>query len=84
MTQTLKSKVMERTIYSEPGIEVLEDDRILLIRCPKCHRENWALEVISGRCAWCGYNAYRDKEFIDRMFNKTLFNNRDTLNRLKD
>ena len=75
---------MAKTIYSEPGIEVLDNDKILLIRCPKCHRENWAPEVISGRCAWCGYNAYMDNEFINRMFNKTLFDNRDVLKRLKD
>ena len=75
---------MAETIYSEPGIEVLDNDKILLIRCPKCHRENWALEVISGRCAWCGYNAYEDQELMDRMFNKILEDNRDVLNRLKD
>ena len=75
---------MAKTIYSEPGIEILDNDKILLIRCPKCHRENWALEVISGRCAWCGYNAYEDQELMDRMFNQTLKENRDVLNRLKD
>ena len=75
---------MAKTIYSEPGIEILDNDKILLIRCPKCHRENWALEVISGRCAWCGYNAHEDKELMDRMFNKILKDNRDVLNRLKD
>ena len=75
---------MSETIYSEPGIEVLDNDKILLIRCPKCHRENWALEVISGRCACCGYNAYEDKELMDRMFNQTLKDNRDVLTRLKD
>ena len=75
---------MAETIYSEPGIEVLDNDKILLIRCPKCHRENWALEVISGRCAWCGYNAYEDQELMDSMFNKILEDNRDVLNRLKD
>ena len=75
---------MAEVIYSEPGIEVLDNDKILLICCPKCHRENWALEVISGRCAWCGYNGHEDKELIDRMFNQTLKDNRYVLNRLKD
>ena len=75
---------MAETIYSEPGIEVLDNDKILLNRCPKCHRENWALEVISGRCAWGGYNAHEDQELKDRMFNQTLKDNRDVLNRLKD
>ena len=75
---------MADTVYSEPGIEVLDNDKILLIRCPKCHRENWALEVISGRCAWCCYNAHEDKELKARMFDQKIKDNRDVLNRLKD
>lgn len=75
---------MAEIIYSEPGIMVLDNDKILLIRCPKCHRENWALEVYSGRCAWCGHNAHEDEGLKKRMFEKTLKDNRKTLTRLKD
>lgn len=28
-----------------------------LVTCPKCGKENWAPNVSSGICAWCGYNA---------------------------
>lgn len=28
-----------------------------LVRCPKCGKENHAVRVSSGICAWCGYNA---------------------------
>jgi len=38
------------------GVE-LWDEALLLIRCPKCGRENWALHVATGTCAWCGYDA---------------------------
>lgn len=40
------------------GVEYHPDtDTLLLIRCPKCGRENWAAEVAKGRCCWCGYDA---------------------------
>ena len=26
-----------------------------VVRCPKCRRENWAMAVASGQCAWCGW-----------------------------
>lgn len=33
-----------------------------LVRCPKCKRENYAMSVSSGICAWCGYDANEEKE----------------------
>lgn len=39
------------------GVEYYpETDTILLIRCPKCGRENYALAVAKGICGWCGFN----------------------------
>ena len=38
------------------GVELYPDETILLIRCPKCGKENWAPQVASGYCAWCGFN----------------------------
>ena len=38
-----------------PGVEWYDDGSILLIRCPKCHRENYALSVVFGVCCWCGF-----------------------------
>ena len=37
------------------------DGKTYLVRCPKCKRENYALAVSSGICAWCGFNANKDK-----------------------
>lgn len=35
----------------------------LLVRCPKCGRENYAPMVATNTCCWCGYNAdEEDKE----------------------
>ena len=34
----------------------------------KCGRENWALQVASGTCAWCGYDGHEllNKQKNDR------------------
>lgn len=40
------------------GYGYLQDDgRIGLIRCPACGKENYAMAVTSGKCAWCGFDA---------------------------
>ncbi len=36
-------------------------DRTYLVRCPKCKKENYALQVSSGICAWCGYDANKEE-----------------------
>lgn len=39
------------------GVEYYPDtDTLLLIRCPKCGRENYAPNVALGICTWCGFN----------------------------
>lgn len=42
------------------------DDGYYLVRCPKCHSENYALAVAEGICVWCGFNANKEysEEFI--------------------
>jgi len=32
-----------------------EDGKLYLVRCFVCNRENWAMLVSSGQCAWCGW-----------------------------
>ena len=34
-----------------------KDDKLYLVRCPFCGRENYIPAVASGQCAWCGYKA---------------------------
>lgn len=53
--------------YRELGIEAYANGDILLLRCPKCNRENWALEVANGKCCWCGYDAHEDQELKERI-----------------
>lgn len=33
-----------------------ENGKLYLIRCPECKRENYAMNVSSGICAWCGFD----------------------------
>lgn len=48
---------MSKPIKQQNGVEWYADGTILLMRCPKCHRENWAPAVATGQCVWCGYRA---------------------------
>ena len=42
-----------------PNFRSDDDGSLFLVRCFACEpergRENWAPEVASGRCAWCGW-----------------------------
>jgi len=41
------------------GVEYdAETKEIMMLRCPKCGRENYVLNVMAGICAWCGYDAH--------------------------
>ena len=60
---------MSKTIYFEFGISVEDDGHILLMRCPKCDRENYALAVADGVCCWCGYDANKDEALKQRVEN---------------
>lgn len=33
-----------------------------LIRCPKCHKENYILNAWTGICTWCGYDNNKREE----------------------
>lgn len=28
----------------------------MLVRCPSCNLENYAMNVMTGICTWCGYD----------------------------
>lgn len=52
MKESLKYKVLAR------GVEYYPDGTLLLIYCPKCGRENYALSVADGICCWCGFDGH--------------------------
>lgn len=41
---------------------VMKDDnnKIALTRCPECHRENYAMNVLTGCCTWCGFDVNKE------------------------
>jgi ribosomal protein L37E len=40
-----------------------KEDKVFLVYCPKCKRENYAFNVAVGLCAWCGYDANADEDY---------------------
>lgn len=50
------------------GLEIC-GGHLNMYRCPKCKRENYILNVTSGICTWCGYNANKDYP-IKQIINK--------------
>lgn len=47
----------EKVRHITRGVEYYpETNTLLLIICPQCGRENWAPQVASGTCVWCGFN----------------------------
>lgn len=46
---------MSKLVKAKGDVEWYADGTILLIRCPQCKRENYALAVADGVCCWCGY-----------------------------
>ena len=38
------------------GYQSKKDDRFHILRCPECSRENYALAISEGSCAFCGFN----------------------------
>jgi ribosomal protein L37E len=47
-----------------PRYGFIANDRLYLTRCPKCKLENYALNVSSGFCTWCGYDGNKDEESL--------------------
>ena len=37
------------------GYRSKKDDKICILRCPECGKENYAMAVNSGQCCWCGF-----------------------------
>lgn len=46
---------MGKLVKAKDGVEWYTDGTILVLRCPKCKRENYALAVADGVCCWCGF-----------------------------
>jgi ribosomal protein L37E len=50
--------VCQKSRILTKGVEYYPDGTLLLIRCPKCGRENYALSVADSICCWCGFDGH--------------------------
>jgi ribosomal protein L37E len=41
---------------------ITKEGTIALVVCPECGKENYAMNVMSGVCTWCGYDANKKEE----------------------
>lgn len=44
------------------GFLMKEHNKLALTKCPECHRENYAMNVLTGMCTWCGLDVNEDKK----------------------
>lgn len=51
---------MEPTIIKGAGIGYKDAGTICMIRCFRCGRENYAVAVPTGKCAFCGHDANKE------------------------
>lgn len=51
----------EIMIDYECNFKLDDSDKYALVRCPKCHAENYAMNVLSGICTWCGFDINADE-----------------------
>lgn len=48
--------------YKTGNFKLKDPDKYALVRCCACDRENYALNVLSGVCSWCGFDInHREK-----------------------
>lgn len=50
---------MEKEFSLPKGLEII-DGTLYMFRCPKCDKENYVMNVRTGICTWCGYDARPD------------------------
>ena len=61
---------MKHEYFIQPGVSYYpEGNTILLIRCPKCGKENYAMAVADGICYSCGFNAHKDPAIQEKIRN---------------
>jgi len=51
----------KQELYAHVNFKLKKSTRFALVRCPDCHKENYAINVLSGVCTWCGFNINEGK-----------------------
>lgn len=61
---------MKHEYFIQSGVSYCpKSNTILLIRCPKCGIENYAMAVADGICYSCGFNAHKDPAIQEKIRN---------------
>jgi len=47
------------TPFKGSGFIGHDNRNIALTKCPMCGEENYAMSVIDGVCAWCGFDVHK-------------------------
>jgi hypothetical protein len=47
--------------YEIINFKLKDSDKKALVRFPECQRENYAMNVLSGICTWCGFDINEKK-----------------------
>ncbi len=56
-------KITIQSIIQGAGVGYKDEDgTICMIRCFKCGRENYAISVSTGKCAFCGYDPNKEQD----------------------
>ena len=46
----------ESRSYAGANFKLKNSGKYALVKCPECHCENYALNVLSGICTWCRFD----------------------------
>ena len=58
---TVKKDINGKPLVIPKGTFWVEkESKLYMVRCPRCNMENYAMNVASGVCTWCGYDANKD------------------------
>ncbi len=60
MTTNSVKWVSEGNKHYGYGFQPKGKEKIYLVKCPACNRENYAANVQSGICTWCPFDANGD------------------------
>lgn len=58
----MHSKITQADQLKNKANYLDKDGNLHLIRCMACNRENWAMKVSWGFCAWCGWGYKQEEE----------------------
>jgi hypothetical protein len=47
-------------MYESANFKLDKNEKRALVRCPECHQENYAPNVLQGVCTWCGFDINED------------------------